>query len=114
MGLLACRPVGSCPTNGSVHGWLLHALVIVASTYDHHSHSPLIPTGCCSTYTVVGFMGTGRVSFNAALAAVFIEVRWLRLGDLGSGQPAAANSGCLCQHLIGSCSFISKCLQGFM
>lgn len=25
------------------------------------------------TYTVVGFMGTGRVSFNAALAAVFIE-----------------------------------------
>ena len=31
----------------------------------------------CSTYTVVGFMGTGRVSFNAALAAVFIEVgRW--------------------------------------
>lgn len=33
------------------------------------------PTLPRSTYTVVGFMGTGRVTFNAALAAVFIEVR---------------------------------------
>lgn len=40
------------------------------------------PTLPHSTYTVVGFMGTGRVTFNAALAAVFIEVR-------GASEPPA-------------------------
>jgi len=37
----------------------------------HHARPPL-PCPAV-TFTVVGFMGTGRVAFNAALSAVFIE-----------------------------------------
>ncbi len=48
------------------------------------------------TYTVVGFMGTGRVSFNAALAAVFIEVRWLWLRlIIGGSEQHTLSRACM-------------------
>lgn len=53
----------------------------------HVQLSPLPPTFITCSYTVVGFMGFGRVSYPAALAAAFIE-GWIFILVSVTGAPA--------------------------
>lgn len=52
----------------------LDSLPSAASSTPTPNPPPPPPHTLPHSFTVVGFMGTGRVSFNEALAAVFIEV----------------------------------------
>ena len=59
-----------------------------------HAPPPCLPCQA-QTYTVVGFMGTGRVPYKQALTAVFIE---------GGAPPQAADAAARCLHPSACCS----------